>query len=128
MNIYAIKDVMLEYFLTPFAAPGDKEVIAAISTVINAGGIHDAIAQAPHHYEIWQLGTVDQDGHIHAHKSLVQGCGSLVRSNVRRPEGQDRAPQAPQSQRTRPPDGDRGNPATPGALPETSPPATSGTP
>jgi len=79
MNIYAVRDRLLDYYLHPFAAHTDKEVLGAIATAINREGNLDAIAQAPHHFEIWKIGEVDDDGHLTARKELLATCENLIR-------------------------------------------------
>ena len=68
--------------MQPFAAPSDKEVLAAVSRTINSGETSD-IAQAPHHFEIWQLAEVQEDGHIEPKRELIADCASLVRRDLR---------------------------------------------
>lgn len=81
MKIYAIKDQLINYFMTPFAAPGDKEVMAAIAAHVNhQTGVSDALSEAPHHFQIWQLGNVTEDGHIEPGLELVCDCASLIRA------------------------------------------------
>lgn len=79
MRIYAIRDRMLDYFLTPFASRTDKEVLGGIAAGINNGDSKDALAQTPHHFEVWCIGEVLEDGSIVAAKVLIADCGSLVR-------------------------------------------------
>ncbi|WNK13087.1 MAG: nonstructural protein [Microvirus sp.] len=89
MNIYAIRDRQIDYFLTPFAAMSDQGVMAAVSTTVNNQASTDAITQAPHHFEIWKLGTVDEQGSIKEEKSLVINCARLIRSRVREDDDRD---------------------------------------
>lgn len=84
MNIYALKDRLIDYYLTPFAARGDKDVLAAIAAAINNGENRDAIAQAPHHFEVWKLATIDDDGHIKEARELLADCASLIRTDLRK--------------------------------------------
>lgn len=84
MNIYALRDRLIDYYLTPFAAPTDKDVLAAIAAAINNGENRDAIAQAPHHFEIWKLATIDDDGHIKEARELLADCASLIRTDLRK--------------------------------------------
>lgn len=86
MKIYAIRDRLINYYMQPFAAPGDKEVMSAVATTINNGANSD-IAQAPHHFEIWQLGEVHEDGHIEPSQILVCDCASLIRTGLRKSPG-----------------------------------------
>lgn len=93
MKIYAIKDRLIDYFLTPFAAPGDKEVMASVAATINRPGNNDAIAQAPHHFEVWSLGHVTEDGHLVPEREFLGDCSSLVRRGVREGGGTPTAEQ-----------------------------------
>lgn len=81
MKLYALKDRLLDYFMQPFAAPGDKEVMAAVSaTVNNLGGLDtNAVSAAPHHYEIWRLAEVDDQGHVTSSREFLADCSALVR-------------------------------------------------
>lgn len=83
MKIYAIKDRLIDYFMQPFAGPEDKAVMAAIARTINNVGDMSDIAQAPHHFEIWQLGQVTEDGHLIPERALIADCASLVRPGLR---------------------------------------------
>lgn len=109
MNIYAIRDRMIDYFIQPFAAPGDHEVLAAIAGRINQPGDTDAITQAPHHFEIWRVAKFNQDtGHLEVSKEFLADCSSLVRGSVRtvgRPG--DQSTESAPGARTSPPEGDR---------------------
>lgn len=79
MGIYAIRDRLLDHLMAPFIATGDKEVLHSLSALINDKDTKHAIAQAPHHYEVYKLGTVDQDGTIVARKEFIADASSLVR-------------------------------------------------
>jgi len=65
--------------MTPFAAPNEKEVMASIAVAVNNLEENNAIAKAPHHFEIWHLGQVLEDGTIVAEKYLVADCNTLIR-------------------------------------------------
>lgn len=100
MNIYALRDRLIGYYLHPFAGASDKEVLAAVATNVN--GRNSDISQAPHHFEIWKLGRVDEEGHIHQERELLAGCDSLVRGDLRKtgePGSRPVAPAAPPSRR-----------------------------
>lgn len=84
MKVFAIKDRLIDYFMQPFVAHDEKGVMAAIANVINTEPYKDAISQAPHHFEIWRLGEIDEDGHLHTSKELIAGCESLIRGDQRR--------------------------------------------
>lgn len=83
-GIYAIRDRLIDYFLRPFAAQTDKEVLASIANGINQGDKDSALAQAPHHFEIWRLGSVTEEGDLRPGKELIADCASLVRDSIRR--------------------------------------------
>ncbi|QXP08024.1 MAG: nonstructural protein [Arizlama microvirus] len=83
MKIYAIRDRLLDYYMQPFAGPEDKAVLASIARMINTQGEQSDIAQAPHHFEVWELGEIDDEGHINPTRKLIADCSSLVRPNIR---------------------------------------------
>lgn len=91
MNIYAIHDRLIDYWLRPFAAPDDKEIMHSLSTQINKENANvNPIAQAPHHFDVYRIGSVTEDGHIKPERELICTCSSLVRtsSNAERGENQ----------------------------------------
>lgn len=94
MNLYALRDRMIDYYIQPFAAPGDNEVIAAIAQRVNTQGDPDAISQAPHHFQIWKLAEFNQEtGHLTGEPKLIAECAGLIRSRVREePSEHTRAP------------------------------------
>ncbi|AXH74363.1 MAG: nonstructural protein [Microviridae sp.] len=65
--------------MTPFAANNDKDVMAGIAQAVNNLEENSAISKAPHHFEIWHLGEVTEDGHLVADKYLVADANSLIR-------------------------------------------------
>lgn len=83
MRIFAIRDQLIDYFLQPFVADNEKAVMATLSQHIHNKDSRDALAQAPHHFELWQLAIVQEDGHITAEKTLICGCSSLIRRDIR---------------------------------------------
>lgn len=89
MKIYAIRDRMLDYFQQPFVGPNDNAVRASLAAHVNNPEATDAIAQAPHHFEIHQLGYVTEEGALVAEKSFICDCSSLIRVGLRerRPGG-----------------------------------------
>lgn len=91
MKIYAVRDRLIDYYMQPFIAPTDKQVMGAISTTINNPEQTSAIQAAPHQFEIWTLGEIDEEsGKVTARLELVADCASLVRRDLR-----DRAPHEP---------------------------------
>lgn len=115
MNIYAIKDRLIDYYLMPFAAPDDKSVMAAIAATINSETTNDAISYAPHHFEIWKLGKVEETGHITSHPELIADCSSLVRRDIRKRQSDlTRSPEDREPDPSQPSTADRRN-GPPGA-------------
>lgn len=102
MNLYAIRDRLLEYFMTPFVADGDKQVMHGLAALINTGAKDHAIAQAPHHFELWRLAEIDEDtGTCKGPPTFLADASSLVREGVRServPGTPDRAGAATPSQ------------------------------
>ena len=87
MKIYSVKDRLIEYFQQPFIGQGDKQVLAALAFAINKDEDTNAICQAPHHFELWSLGEIDEEtGVITPRQELVADCASLIRRSVRDPE------------------------------------------
>jgi len=82
-HIYAIRDRLIDYFQTPFVAAGDKQVMASLATLINDKEATHAIAQAPHHFEVWKVGTITEDGYISPARQLLADCASFVRRDIR---------------------------------------------
>lgn len=83
MNIYAIRDRLIDYYQAPFTGPGDNEVKAALARMINTGETTSDIAQAPHQFELWHLGKVTEEGSLVPERYLVCDASSLVRRGVR---------------------------------------------
>lgn len=103
MKIYALRDRLIDYYLTPFAAPGDKDVLSGIANIVNNGADTDAVKQAPHHFEIWRIGEVQENGTIEPTKEFIADCSSLVRRDVRqsgKPPGATSEVATPTSYRT----------------------------
>lgn len=131
MRIFAVRDRLIDYYMQPFAAPGVKDVLAALANQVNTENQGNAIYQAPHHFEVWQLGIVTEDGHITPEREFIADLSSLVRAGVRKtgqPGG--RAPEVAPNDRPGAP-GDRGGQtsAKPGPVPNaphTAPGTTQG--
>jgi hypothetical protein len=81
--IYALRDRLLDYYQQPFIATDTKAVLAALSELINNPESSHAITQAPHHYELFQVGAVTDDGHVYGKHELVCDCSSLIRERIR---------------------------------------------
>lgn len=116
MKIYAIRDRLIDYYMTPFTGDTHRQVMAGLAQTINHPENMNAIAQTPQHFELWQIGEVDEDtGNLVSKREFVADCAGLVRPSVRRPgiAGTDPRPAAPGG-RTGSPDG---NPASTGTNP-----------
>jgi hypothetical protein len=83
MNIYAIRDILIDYYMTPFAGPDDKTVLAAIARTINNEINNDDIATSPKDFEVWKLAEIHEHGHIEPEKEKICNCAQLVRAGVR---------------------------------------------
>lgn len=84
MKLYAIRDKMIDYFQPPFVANGDNDVLASVAIVVNTQDKTNAINQAPHHYEIYQLAEINSEtGDVTACKIFIADASSLVRGGIR---------------------------------------------
>lgn len=102
MKIYALRDRLLDYFKTPFCAENDNDVKAGISSVVSFGQSQDDVSQAPHHFELWQLGEVLQGGEIVPKLDFIADVSSLVRRGIRqngRATPGNSGPDGPESER-----------------------------
>lgn len=89
MRIYAIRDRLLDYYQQPFIAQDDKPVLGAISNQLHNGANIDW-QNAPHHFEIWRLGKVTQEGYIEQDRELLATLDSLIRPDLRQPNRKPR--------------------------------------
>lgn len=84
-KIYAVRDRLIDYYMTPFCAESDRQVMASLAQTINNPENMNAIAQSPSHFEIWRLGEVNEDtGHITATREFLGTADSVVRPGLRR--------------------------------------------
>lgn len=119
MKIFSIRDNLIQYFMTPFVAPSEKEAMAAVAAAVNLEDSTDAIASNPSHFELWELGIVDSEGNLSSTRVLLCSCNSLRRAAER-----VRASRDAYNARRSPPNGgaDPGIPPTAsGTEPPTSP-------
>ena len=120
MKIYAIKDRLIDYFMQPFVGPDDKTVLASVARLVNQGEVTSDIAQAPHQFEVWALGIVQEDGTLTPEREYLADCSSLIRGGIREGRGNQRgSEETPTSEvsRGRPPDVYTGRNDTPPATP-----------
>ena len=119
MKIYAIKDRLIDYFMQPFVGPDDKSVLASVARLVNQGEVTSDIAQAPHQFEVWTLGIVQEDGTLTPERQYLADCASLIRGNIRKGGGERRAEETATSEvsRGRPPDQITGGNDTPPLTP-----------
>lgn len=80
---------MLDYFLPALIATSEQQVLASLAMSVNSGETADALAQAPHHFELWELGTIDDQGNITPTRKLITDASSLVRDGVRHRSSRD---------------------------------------
>lgn len=106
MKIYAIKDRLIDYFMQPFVGPDDKSVLASVARLVNQGEVTSDIAQAPHQFEVWALGIVQEDGALTPERQYLADCASLIRGNLRKGGSQPGGDETATSEisRTRTPD------------------------
>lgn len=84
MKLYAIRDRLLDYYLRPFAAEGDKQVLASLAETINNVENRAPIAQTPSHFELWRLAEIDENtGQVQGDREFLADCASLVRADLR---------------------------------------------
>lgn len=96
MRIYALRDRLMDYWQQPFAGPNDKAVMQALARSVNNGDTTNDIAQAPHQFELHQLGEVTEDGHIVPQRRFICDCSSLIRANLRSQPGPEHAEASPE--------------------------------
>ncbi|AXH77960.1 MAG: nonstructural protein [Microviridae sp.] len=102
--------------MQPFAGPDHKAVLSSIARIVNQGEATSDIAQAPHHYEVWQLGIV-QDGHITPEREFITDCSSLLRAGIRAPRDDNRPETAAAENESRRPIGGLAATASPNTGP-----------
>lgn len=85
------------YIQPPFFAPGTKAAQASLAELINGDSKH-AIVQAPHHFELWQVGYIEENtGELIAAKDFICDCASLIRTGVRERAAEDERNRTPGS-------------------------------
>lgn len=101
VHLYSIYDKLLEYYNTPFVGHTRNAVLAAVATTVNNKEIqNEPLVQAPHQFEVWEVGTFDQAGNLHARKTFIANCSTLVRAaghvrgNLRKGDGESVTPEA----------------------------------
>lgn len=83
MNIYSIRDRLLDFMAPPFVAPSDNQVKQALANTVNNGKDTDAYKAAPHHFELWRLATVSEHGQVSPQHEFLCDLSSLVRTGLR---------------------------------------------
>jgi len=96
LKLYAIRDRMLDYYQRPIALDNPQDLLATLARRLNnpEAPQSDEISQAPDHFEVWQIATVDDQGHIGAERQFITNCSNLIRGGVRKiqPAGGSRPP------------------------------------
>jgi len=89
MKLYAIRDRMLDYFQNPVAVTRQEDFLAAVARNVN--GETNELAQAPDHYEVWEIAEIDDQGRITPKREFIANCSRFIRSGVwnRRKPGSD---------------------------------------
>jgi len=110
--------------MRPFFLENDKAAMQAIAQIVNNGDPNNAVAQAPHQFEIWKLGEITENGEVKPEKEYLGDASSLIRGDIRedthRRPGTGTREVAPDPS-TGTPGGDRGGTGT---LPSTPPDAS----
>lgn len=109
---------MLDYFLPALIASSEKQVMASLAMSVNSGETADALTQAPHHFELWELGTIDDEGNVTPTRKLITDASSLVRDGVRHRSSRDTTTAGNESQRHSQAGGPHGHNAANGRNPQ----------
>jgi len=80
MKIYCVHDRLINYWLTPLTASDDAAMKHSLSTVVNNDESQHAITQAPHHYDLYKLGEIKEDGQIQPCKEFICTASDLIRA------------------------------------------------
>lgn len=91
MKIFALRDRLIDYFMPPFVAGDDKEVMAMLARVVN-GTETVPVATAPHQFELWRLGEIDDRGHVTASRTYICDAAALVRPKPAGGTGEEKRP------------------------------------
>jgi hypothetical protein len=86
MKIYAIHDRLIDFWMRPFAAPDNKEVMHSLATQVNNDENVNPINQAPHQFDLYELGHIDEQGNLHAERKQICTLSSLIRARAGQPE------------------------------------------
>lgn len=80
MKIYAIRDRLIDYYMQPFPAHSDKDVLNSLANMLSMENNSDPVAQAPHHFEIWKLCEIDNETGLASGKpEFLADCAGLIR-------------------------------------------------
>lgn len=83
MRIYCVRDRLVNYYMRPFFLEDDKAAMAAIAQIVNGGDPNNAVAQAPHQFEIWRLGEINETGDVKPEKEYLGDASGLIREGIR---------------------------------------------
>jgi len=81
VRLYAIRDRLIGYYMTPFIGASDNQVKHSLAAMINTPTEgQNAISQAPHHFELWKLAEINEEtGTVKPDPEFLADCASLVR-------------------------------------------------
>lgn len=119
MKLYSVRDKLIGYFIAPFTAHNDNEVLASCARAINQEDNRDPIAQTPSHFELWKLAEInDETGKVTGDPEFLTNCSDLVRERVRKTDGPGgaAAPAAAPGGAIAPGDAPQGTPTAGGAV------------
>lgn len=87
MKLYSVRDRLLDFLAPPFVAPSDFQVMQALANTVNQGKDTDAYKAAPHHFELYRLAEIDEQGNVTPGKTFLCDLASLVRTGIREESG-----------------------------------------
>lgn len=77
--VVAIKDLMINYFMTPVICDNEKQALAGISAEISRENNLNPIACVPDQFQVWKLGEIDHEGNLIPGQELLCTANTLVR-------------------------------------------------
>lgn len=117
---------MIDFFMQPFFAPSTAEALQAMAATVNHKEGGHAIQTSPHHFEVWEICEITENGEVKGEKHLIAECSGLVRGGFRSGEAGDAGTgQGPikSGARTGPAGANGGGAATNGHPPQSPPTA-----
>lgn len=81
-HIYAVKDLAVQAFGLPFFVRAKGEALRSFQDEVNSDKTKSAIAQHPEDYELYELGTYDEENSIIVYNGpvLISRALDLIRT------------------------------------------------